>query len=40
MGSQTNYLGENYTKELETPTNITIKKILGLLMGIIDGGNV
>ncbi|XP_015059661.1 probable aminotransferase TAT2 isoform X1 [Solanum pennellii] len=37
MGSQTNYLGENYTKELETPTNITIKKILGLLMGIIDG---
>ncbi|MCD7462045.1 hypothetical protein HAX54_047656 [Datura stramonium] len=37
MGSQTNSSGENYSKELETPTNMTIRGTLGLLMGSIDG---
>lgn len=41
MGSQTNSLGENYTKELEiTTTKMTVKRILGLVMDNIDGGNV
>ncbi|KAM3289366.1 putative aminotransferase TAT2 [Capsicum chacoense] len=38
MGSQTNSLGENYTKELEiTTTKMTVKRILGLVMQNIDG---
>nr|AHN10105.1 aromatic amino acid aminotransferase 5 [Atropa belladonna] len=38
IGSVTNIsFGENYTKQVETPTNITIKGILGLLMDNIEG---